>query len=166
MKDGNRVNNRLNLALLLVLTTAGTQALAQDRAAAAKSYGISAFAGVAAVSTDFAGTDHGFVLGGDITRGYRLFSPSLEYRFSDGVGSSVDERSSLVGLKLEKRWHRLNPYIDLLFGLGTITYNQTASTSYTHDNSLVLNAGGGPGLRPHLALRAQTRRPGPVLEAR
>jgi hypothetical protein len=93
-----------------------------------------------------AGANLGF---GNLT--YHGFLPAIEirgtYPFYDGHYFS--EENFLGGLKVEKPYHSLHPYVDVLFGRGELTYvgkgalNPAKTILYQKSNSNVLGAGIG-----------------------
>ncbi len=132
------------LALLAVVPRANAQA----EVTAARAYGLSAFAGAEGVHPEFMNSSNnvGFFVGGDLTRYFRVISPSFEVRFNDASGTTVSQRSFLVGLKGEHAMGpglRFHPYLVGLVGAGATHFVYPGQPDYTHDNSLVLDLGAG-----------------------
>ncbi|ADW70357.1 outer membrane protein [Granulicella tundricola] len=119
---------------------------AQSFATAARTVSISAFAGASRVNTDYGSTNAGYLFGADFTRHYHLVDPSLEVRATIAPGSSIGEKTFSGGLRLQKRFHRFQPYADLLAGAGSITFNHPTVVNgipYASDNSFIYVFGGG-----------------------
>jgi hypothetical protein len=124
------------------------QARAQASATAVRTIGLSAFAGVQGVNPEFGGSPriYGFLIGGDVTHYFSLASPSFEVRFDRSSGSTVTQRSLLVGFKGERALgpqQRFHPYLVGLIGAGAIEFVDPDNPAYTQDRSLVLNFGAG-----------------------
>ena len=141
------LKNRLHLCSLLLLFSIASFApvggLGQASTTATKSADISVFGGVEFANPEY-GPDHntGAAVGADFTRYFHIpIQPSLEVRANFNDGTYADERSYLFGLRGSYQWHRLLPYVDFLIGPGDIHY--PLNSTYTGDNSIVYNYGGG-----------------------
>ena len=143
------------IAVALVTGIAAQIANAQAMTTADRTTGISAFASASRIYTDYCHDDFGYTLGGDYTRFYRLVAPSFELRYIHSNGNEVTENSFLGGFKVEKGFARFRPYVNILFGYGSIN-NLHAIPNYTHDNSAVIDPGIGLEYRisPHFAIKA------------
>jgi hypothetical protein len=130
----------------LALAAGASRAGAQGIPTAERGLGLSVFAAGSLISTDYGGGSYGVTAGGDLTRYYRSFAPSLEVRYTHAITSketSVAEDSFMGGLKIEKAYQRFHPYGDILIGYGTLRFVQPGDPTYTGDNSVVYGAGGG-----------------------
>ena len=118
---------------------------AQDESTAKKSAEISPFAGFLMWKPDlYTGTDYGGTVGVDFTKFIRHspIVPSFEARVTRADGPIINESSYLIGLKLQgEAKHRFHPYADVLWGRGTIHYNQ--HTFYPGDNTGLIDFGAG-----------------------
>ena len=118
---------------------------AQDEATAKKSADISAFAGFLEWKPDlYPGRDLGATVGVDFTKYIRHspLAPSFEARVNRASGPVIDETSYLIGLKVQGEVaHRFHPYADVLWGRGTIHYNN--NTVYRGDNTGTIDFGAG-----------------------
>ena len=97
----------------------------------------------------------GFTFGADIS--FNLphgFIPSLEGRIKVAPGSFVSENTYGGGVRLEQRFQYFHPYVDFLWGYGTISFPQLHS-SQPNDNSIIYALGGGLdyNLTPNWATR-------------
>ena len=133
---------------MLGLIAGVSQARAQADVTASRTYSLSAFAGAEGVHPEYLSSPNnvGFFVGGDVTHFYRIASPSLEVRFNDASGSTVIQRSFLVGIKGEHAFgpeQRFHPYLVGLVGEGAMHFVYPGQPQYTHDNSLVLDVGAG-----------------------
>ena len=130
----------LLLALAGVLLSSPV-ARAQAVTSANRLYTVDTFAAFGKASTDFGPAGNGFVVGGDITRHLRRFSPSLEVRYTRASNNAVTESTFGGGLKIEKPFRRLLPYATVLLGHGNISLPPVGN--YSHDDSTVFGGGGG-----------------------
>ena len=141
--------SRLTAAgVLLTLLAAAPRVQAQASVTASRSLAISAFAAAEGVHPEYGGSPiiYGVQVGGDLTRYFRLASPSLEVRFGAASGSVVSQRVVQVGVKVEHAFgsgERIHPYLTGLVGPGSTHFVDPADPNYTHDTSLVLDLGAG-----------------------
>ena len=131
---------------------AAPAAYGQASATASASIGLSTFAGVSGVFTGIQlAKNLSVTAGADITFHPRFgLFPSAEVRGTYPVvtGSVGGERNILFGLNVSRHLNRLQPYGDLLGGLGEIKFNtpfpNTANTLvYSQVASPVVSPGGG-----------------------
>jgi hypothetical protein len=143
---------------------------AQARATGVQGNQLSVFGGATGT---FTGLNSGRNLG--ITGGVDLrfrplpffhLLPSLEVRGTYPVdqGGVIGERSILGGLKVERHFGRLRPYLDGLFGRGQINYvqplpNPSFTFFYLQTTSNVLSGGAGVdfAVTDHLDLKAEVQ---------
>ena len=120
------------------------EARAQAHVTAGKSVDLSAFGGVEIVNPEY-GPDNNFgaMLGANFTQYIRHLpvAPSLEFRANWNTGNYTNEYSYLLGARAVYPGHLIEPYVNFLVGPGDVKY--PLSTTYTHDNSIVYDAGGG-----------------------
>jgi opacity protein-like surface antigen len=117
---------------------------AQNIPAAKQSLDIQAYGGYTFLSPDYGPyNDHGFLVGGDVGRPFRAVMGSIDARYTYGMGQGVSEWSLLAGPRVDLRHRRFDPYADFLIGYGVIDFTHPASSTYTHDNSVVFALGGG-----------------------
>jgi len=133
----------------------------QAEATATKALGLSAFGAVSRGSTDYSNGGYGYLFGGDATRHFHWFDPSVEVRYAYGQGSAVTEKTLSGGIKVEKRLGpggRIHPYADVMIGYGVIDFKRPAiypTGPYKSDNSTVYSMGGGADvdLTSHFAVK-------------
>jgi hypothetical protein len=121
--------------------------------AATQALRISGFGGLTGNWTGLTGGRNlGITAGGDVTlRSYRSFTPSLEIRGTYPLleGNVASQRNLLGGLKVEKTYGRIHPYVDVLYGRGSIHYQKggypdlSGNFLYLQSPSNVLSFGGG-----------------------
>ncbi len=125
---------------------------ARTEATGVQALQLSAFGGVTATYTGLeSGRNLGITAGGDLSfRPHFGLFPAIEIRGNYGAdqGHVVGERSILGGLKVEKRFGRLKPYLDVTFGRGQLNYvtplpNVSATYYYIQTTSNVFSPGGG-----------------------
>ena len=132
----------------LLLATAALllpRAVAQATSTATKTADLSVFFGFSTVQPDYGPyRNSGGSLGIDLTRYFHFpVAPALELRANFANGSTVNERSYLVGLRAQADFlTRFHPYGDFLAGPGNIHFN-FPNNGYTGDNSIVYSYGGG-----------------------
>jgi hypothetical protein len=142
----------LFVSLLAIL--GALDARGQARITADKKAGVDVFGGFTGLDNDYYGPDYnyGVTLGGDYThyiKRYRgLIVPSFEVRGTLTPGGTVGQKTLEGGLKLATKYHRLQPYGDLLIGQGVITFplppDPVAGVKYrTRDSSFIYVYGGG-----------------------
>jgi hypothetical protein len=138
---GNIVFGLLSACLLLAAARpmqaqdAGTTYTAELRRS------VAVFGEFSRVYTDYGQDGDGYTFGGDYTFNKRLFSPSIEARFTHGGDAAVNQSDFMGGVKIEKGFRRFHPYLDGLVGYGTIHFGDI--TGYTHDNSITYDLGLG-----------------------
>ncbi len=134
-------------ALLILICTAPSLLAQASSATGERTLGVSVFAGGSFIKSAYQNNDKGFVIGGDLTHHFRLFDPSLELRYTRGTGAIVNESSFAAGLKAERRFGPVRPFVDFEFGSANITFNHPLvnpdGSLYAHDNSLIDVVGGG-----------------------
>lgn len=134
---------------LLALTAAPlASSFAQAVPTATKSADFSIFFGYATVQPDYGPyRNSGGVLGANFTRYFHFpVAPSVELRANFANGTTVNERSYLIGLRAQADLlARVHPYANFLAGPGNIHFN-FPSDGYTGDNSVVYSYGGGADL--------------------
>ncbi len=143
-----------------------TVAHAQAAATATLPVQISAFFGITGAYTGLESSRNLSVTGG-LDVGVRSFfgiSPALEVRgtYPVGDGRLVAERNVLGGLRLARRYNRLRPYVDILYGRGQLDFLQGGYPSpdrtfvYNETTSNVISPGVGVDLDllHHLAAKA------------
>jgi hypothetical protein len=110
------------------------------------------------------GKNLGITAGGDITfQPYHRFYPSFEVRGTYPVddGNVDAQKNILFGLKVERYYRALHPYLDFLYGRGSVDYengghpNPTGTLLYLNSVSNVFSYGGGVDvtLTDHFALK-------------
>ncbi len=123
------------------------RACAQAQATASKTYSLDVFGDVAFLNPKYGTTtgEIGYVVGGDVTRHFRLLDVSFEARYTDATGVSADESTFGGGVKLERAFRRFHPYVDFLVESGKIKFDHPSifDPTYTHDDSFVYDIGGG-----------------------
>lgn len=135
--------------LALPLSSSLPYAAAQASPTATRSAGLSAFGGLQFANPEYGPphTNKGIAFGVDYTQFLHFHvEPSLEIRANFNNGPNADERSYLFGPRAIALFGPLQPYADFLFGPGDIHF-PNATSSYTGDNSVVYNYGGGIDLR-------------------
>jgi hypothetical protein len=94
-------------------------------------------------------SDIGIMAGVDYTRFIsRFVQPSLEFRFTKGTGTTAGETTVSGGLKVQKDYGRIHPFVTVLGGYGRINFTPVEGT-YSGDNSFVLSIGGGANIDVH-----------------
>jgi opacity protein-like surface antigen len=140
-------------ALVLAFGTLGSiRAHGQAIPAASRTVGASAFAGYTYVHPDFGpaiANNNGFIAGVDLTRFIERnkfqAAVSIEGRININHGATVDEKTYLFGVKVEKAYKkRYHPYADFLVGPGTIDFHVFPQYFFEpSDNSIVYSYGPG-----------------------
>ena len=147
--------------LLLALTAARLES--QAVVTAEKTESLSAFVGLSRVAVSYnPDTDLGLTLGGlyTIHTRWRL-DPSVELRGTLATGSNVSLDSGVVGFRLARPIARFRPYVNVLAGLGTITFHHPSlmynGQFYRHDGSVVYQYGLGTEylVTPHWAAQVE-----------
>lgn len=121
-----KTNLLVKLALFAAATLSAHLGLAQATPTATQPLQLSVFGGPTGTYTNFrGGKNGGLTAGADLTFLFTPYvKPSFEIRGTAPVISGHIDRqlNFLLGPKVEYPWHRFNPYVDLLFGRGQITY--------------------------------------------
>lgn len=157
------MTNRLPLSRFATLCTWAASALlasllvsqprplaAQAITSASRSAEITVFGGYTHLQPDYGPTkDNGFTLGANYIffPGYWPVAPAVEVRYMSVTGSTDDEHAITGGLALRSRraflHQRLTPYIDALFGEGTIVYAHDPFPGYHQDAGTAFGYGAG-----------------------
>ena len=142
------VSLALTTLIVLGFTLAPRSAQAQAQATAVRTIGLSVFGAVTALNPKYgiSRRELGYTAGGDITYHLRLLDVSFEARYTAATGFSADETTFGGGFKFERAFGRFHPYLDFLVESGKIKFDHPeiyGSPTYTHDNSLVYDLGGG-----------------------
>ncbi len=116
----------LIFAVLLLPALSGQFATAQSDATAVQPLALSAFALGTGTYTDvLGGRNLGFTGGADLSfLSYRRFRPVAELRGNYPVynGRVDNQRSLMGGVRIERSFGQLHPYVDFLIGRGAIEY--------------------------------------------
>ena len=135
------------LIAFLLPYRAGGQALPT----ASQTVHLSAFAGGTGVYTNLAGGRNLSITAGvDLTiftlRGYH---PSIEVRgtYPIHTGTVDSQKSALGGIRIDRQFNNLRPYVDVLFGRGEIDYQSggyvVGPITYISSTTNVYSLGGG-----------------------
>jgi len=157
MDEGDclRIGISTTIVLLCALTASlatGSAAHAQADSVASRGLDIAVFGAPTYVIVGNGGHNASITAGIDIgTRTYRGFRPYIEGRgrFAVDDGTIAWEKVALGGIKVERRFNRMHPYINLLIGRGELDCNQTTcyaaetNSNYQKQNSLVYSPGVG-----------------------
>lgn len=112
----------LMCSLLIALPAAYSQGTASD----ARPIQLYAFGGATGTYTGLDGSKNlGITAGVDLGfSSYRGFLPTLEVRGTYPInnGTIVGEENFLGGVKVERRYGVIHPYVDILFGRGQLQY--------------------------------------------
>jgi hypothetical protein len=156
-------------ALLFLFLGLLPQSYAQGNATDVRAIQLYGFGGATGVYTGLdSGRNLGITAGVDLGfGGYRGFLPMLEVRGTYPVdsGAVVSEENFLGGLRVERQYRTLHPYVDALFGRGQLQYqgagalNPQQTVLYQRTNSNILAGGAGIDLdvTPSLAGRADVQ---------
>jgi opacity protein-like surface antigen len=105
------------LTMAFVLGVPAVSASAQALPTATKSIGLAVFGGGSYVKPDYGTTnDLGFILGGDISRSFRIVTVSIEPRFGMTSGDLVTQTYFFANLKLEHPFGRRDQFHPFLGG--------------------------------------------------
>ncbi len=157
----------LNVPVLLVLAAfflSTPAANSQAVPTATQGLQLSAFGAASGVFTGFhgghnlsitAGVDLGF-------RPFRGFHPSLEARGTYPIdkGQVASQKDALGGIRIDRSYNHLHPYVDFLVGRGEIDYQRggfsVGPITYISTSSTVYSPGGGADfdLSHHLSFKA------------
>ena len=124
----NRRSLSFPAAFLILLLVLGMPAASQAQSAptARRAFEPSVFAGVTGTYTGLEGGRSAAITAGFDLGFHPFFGllPSLEIRgtYPISSGSIVGEESFEGGLRVQKRYRRLRPYVDVLFGRGQLNY--------------------------------------------
>jgi hypothetical protein len=149
----------LTLFMLLGGVVGNSSLYAQALPTATKSAEISAFGGYTASAPDFGPlTKTGFTMGADFTLfPHWHFDPSLEARYDFAHAPTISEHVFLVGPRVQKDFlhDRVHPYINFLFGVGTIDYHP-ANPKDASDSGRAFSLGGGADfdVTRHISVKA------------
>jgi opacity protein-like surface antigen len=139
--------------LLLCLFASLSLAHAQEGPTAARGLQLYAFGGATGTYTGLAGGKNlGVTAGVDVGfSAYHGFLPTLEARgtepFSDGTIAAL--KNFLGGIKVERTYGHIHPYVDFLFGRGQVDYdgagylNPQQTILYQRTNSNIWSPGAG-----------------------
>lgn len=138
---------------LLFVAFGSLSSFAQSTPTASRGLAPSAFAGFTGTYTGLQSSRNlAFTAGVDV--GFHPFFgwlPAVEFRGTYPVDSGrvVGEKEALGGLRLQKRFNRVRPYADILFGRGQLNYQNggfivpAQNFRYVQSTSNVLSAGVG-----------------------
>jgi len=152
----------LLLAALAVLPAAFAQGKSTDD----RALQLYAFGGATGTYTGLGnGRNFGVTAGVDVgTHTYFGVLPTLEVRgtYPFDKGGVDSQKNILAGLKVEKHYGPVHPYVDILFGRGQIAYQGTGflspdgTTLYQQTNSNIFSPGVGLDfdISPTLAIKA------------
>lgn len=160
MKTGFRALTLLSLALL------GSSLIhAQATPAATRPFTLSAFGAATGNWTGLSGGKNlGITAGADLSfMPFHRFYPSVEVRGTYPVddGNVDEQKNILFGLKVERYYGIFHPYVDFLYGRGSVDYlnggypNPTGTLLYLNSVSNVFSPGAGLDvtLTDHFALK-------------
>lgn len=146
-----------------VFVFASSVSLAQSAPTASRMFEPSAFVGLTGTYTGLESSRNLGVTAGVDIGFHPLFGllPSIEARgtFPLASGTIVGERDALFGLRVQKRYNRVRPYADILFGRGELKYQSggfivpAQNFLYIESTSNVISPGVGVelDLTPHFA---------------
>jgi hypothetical protein len=122
----NRWISRFRFACTLALLAIASSAVAQSAPTASRGYELSAFAGATGTYTGLQGSRNAAITAG-VDLGFHPFFgllPAIEIRGSYPVdsGAIVGQEDVMGGLRVQKRYNRIRPYVDILFGRGQLNY--------------------------------------------
>lgn len=152
------------VACALFGATGTTPCRAQSTPTASRSYEPSVFAGISGSYTGLSGGRNlGINAGADLGfRPFFGFLPSIEVRgtYPADSGTIVGQESVLGGLRVQKRYRNVRPYVDFLIGRGQMTYQSggyivlSQDFKYLQSTSTILSPGLGfeTDITPHFAL--------------
>jgi hypothetical protein len=158
------------ITLLYFALASSSLVRAQATPTATRPFTFSAFGAATGTYTGLGGGKNlGITLGGDLSfRPYHRFYPSVEVRGTYPVddGSVDAQKNILFGLKVERYYRAFHPYVDFLYGRGSVDYetvspclagypNPAGSLCYLNSVSNVFSGGGGVDvtLTDHFALK-------------
>lgn len=148
----------------LTLASGPTLCSAQSTPTASRSFEPSVFAGISGSYTGLSGGRNlGINAGADLGfRPFFGFLPSLEVRgtYPADSGTIVGQETILAGIRLQKRYRNVRPYVDFLVGRGQMKYQSggyivlAQDFKYLQSTSNVLSPGLGfeTDITPHFAL--------------
>ena len=149
-----RITKWMCLAGLFATLAVGRMGYSQAVPTATQTSRLSVFGGATGVFTDvFGGHNAGITAGVDFSfRPFFGLSPSLELRGTYPIisGTIAGEKSVVGGIRLERQYGRLHPYVDALVGRGQIDYQRGGFISgrfkYISTTSTVYSPGAGVDL--------------------
>jgi len=157
----------VRLALFIAICTVEPTADAQAVPAGTQQLQLSAFVAGTGTFTDFAGGKNlGITAGADVTfLHFRLFRPAFEVRGSYPIDSGhiSNQKSFLLGPKVEYPLGRYHPYVDFFLGRGQIDYLNggfiVGNIKYISNNTVVYSPGAGLDyeLTHNLAIKADVQ---------
>jgi hypothetical protein len=123
--QGHRVSLLLRGAAIGSLCIIASLASGQAVNTASKTTDISVFGGYTNITPDYAhARDNGLTFGANATRYFHFpVKPGVEARYTFSNGPTVNENAILFGPRGQFELRRFHPYVDFLFGHGTIGYN-------------------------------------------
>ena len=154
------------LGLLAVALSVSGAAYGQAEVTASQAMELSAFgAGTVTWTGLEQSRNAAFTAGVDLAfRPFFGVRPALEIRgtYPFNQGEVVGEKSGLVGARFSKTYHRFNPYVDVLYGRGELTYVGgfiVGTFRYDRTTTNVFAGGGGIdfSLTPHFDIKADAQ---------
>ncbi|WP_213806914.1 hypothetical protein [Granulicella sp. dw_53] len=155
----------VRLGFIVLVSTIAVYGHAQATPTASQGYQLSVFGGGTGNFTGLLGGKNlDVTAGADL--GFRSFfrlNPSIEVRgtFPIKKGHIASEKNVVAGLKVQKDFGRLHPYVDFLVGRGAVDYSRpypdaTGSIFYIRTTGLVYSPGIGADLdiTNHFSLKA------------
>lgn len=140
-------------ALFLIFLLLPRQAAAQALPTATQTTHLSAFAGGTGVYTNFyGGRNLSITAGADLTiSSFRGYHPSIEVRgtYPFHNGSVDSQKSALAGIRIDRQFNNLRPYVNFLIGRGEIDYQNGGyqpiggNITYISSTTNVYSPGGG-----------------------
>ena len=142
-----RLNRWGTLALLAATSCLATNAHAQAGPTASQQLALSAFGAGTGTFTGL-GKNVAITAGADLAfLTYRRYRPVLEVRGTYPIdnGKVAGEKDVLAGLRVERQFGQLHPYVNFLVGRGEIDYNgyQVGDFIYLKTTSTVYSPGFG-----------------------
>jgi opacity protein-like surface antigen len=151
------------LLVLAVFSLSTPAANPQATPTAIQGLQLSAFGAASGVFTGFEGGHNlSFTAGVDLSfRPFRGFYPSLEARGTYPIekGQIASQKDALGGIRIERPYNHLHPYVDFLVGRGEIDYQRggfaVGTITYISTSSTVYSPGGGVDfdISHHLSLK-------------
>lgn len=154
------------LGLLVVALSVGTRAHGQADVTASQAMELSAFGAGTVTWTGLENSRNaGITAGVDLAfRPFLGVRPALEIRGTYPVnkGEVIGEKTALVGVRFMKTYHRFNPYVDVFYGRGELTYVNgfiVGTFRYDRTTTNIYDLGGGIdfSLTPHFDIKADAQ---------